>query len=65
MSHIATHYLDIQSIPRRSFFEYLSKFTENELEHEKLEEFCTAEGQVNIDKKGVACVGVSTQVLCL
>ena len=55
MSHIATHYLGIQSVPRRSFFEYLSKFTENELEREKLEEFCTAEGQVNIDKKGVAC----------
>ncbi len=43
--HLVTHFLDIQSIPRRSFFELLSQFATDELEKEKLEEFCTAEGQ--------------------
>ena len=43
--HLVTHYLDIQSIPRRSFFELMSQFATDELEKEKLEEFCTPEGQ--------------------
>ncbi|XP_019862480.1 PREDICTED: NADPH-dependent diflavin oxidoreductase 1-like [Amphimedon queenslandica] len=38
-------YWDIQSVPRRSFFEILSWFAVNELEKEKLEEFVTPEGQ--------------------
>ncbi|XP_019861809.1 PREDICTED: NADPH-dependent diflavin oxidoreductase 1-like [Amphimedon queenslandica] len=38
-------YWDIQSVPRRSFFEILSWFAVNELEREKLEEFVTPEGQ--------------------
>ena len=44
--HLATHYLDFQSVPRRSFFELLAHFTSSELEREKLLEFNTAEGQV-------------------
>ena len=40
-----TNYWDIQSIPRRYFFELLSHFTDDELEKEKLVEFNTAEGQ--------------------
>jgi sulfite reductase alpha subunit-like flavoprotein len=45
--HLATHHLDFQSIPRRSFFELLAHFaTDNELEREKLIEFTTSEGQV-------------------
>jgi len=40
-----TRYFDIQSIPRRYFFELLSHFTEDELEKEKFVEFNTAEGQ--------------------
>lgn len=44
--HLATHYFDFQSIPRRSFFELLSHFASaSELESEKLEEFNSAEGQ--------------------
>ena len=39
------HYWDIQAVPKRSFFEILSWFAENELEKEKLEEFITPEGQ--------------------
>ncbi|CAM1317777.1 NDOR1 (predicted) [Pycnogonum litorale] len=37
--------LDIQSIPKRYFFELLKHFTKSELEREKYEEFCSAEGQ--------------------
>ncbi|OWF37436.1 NADPH-dependent diflavin oxidoreductase 1-like [Mizuhopecten yessoensis] len=45
VSYLLQHYLDINSVPRRSFFELLVYFADNELEKEKLEEFCTAEGQ--------------------
>ena len=44
--HLAQHYLDINSVPRRSFFEFMALFSTNELEKEKLQEFCTPEGQV-------------------
>ena len=37
-------YFDIQSIPKRYFFELLSHFTTDELEKEKFLEFNTAEG---------------------
>ena len=40
-----TRFLDVFSVPRRSFFEWLSYFTTSDLETEKLREFCTAEGQ--------------------
>merc|ERR1719209_61479 len=43
-----TSYLDIQSIPRRWFFELLSHFTTDELEKEKCLEFNTAEGQQDL-----------------
>ncbi|KAK9894229.1 NADPH dependent diflavin oxidoreductase 1 [Cystobasidium minutum MCA 4210] len=45
LRQLFTRYLDIFSVPRRSFFEWLSYFTTSELETEKLQEFCTAEGQ--------------------
>ncbi|XP_064396442.1 NADPH-dependent diflavin oxidoreductase 1-like [Halichondria panicea] len=46
VGHLATHYLDFQSIPRRSFFELLAHFSaSNEMEKEKLLEFITPEGQ--------------------
>lgn len=39
-------YLDVFSVPRRSFFEWLSHFTTSELETEKLREYVsTSEGQ--------------------
>lgn len=38
-------HLDIGSIPRPSFFEMLTYFAEDELEREKLLEFCSPEGQ--------------------
>lgn len=44
--HLVTHFLDFQSVPRRSFFQLLSYFAgESELEKEKLLEFTTPEGQ--------------------
>lgn len=47
VQYLVKHYLDINSVPRRSFFEMLTYFADNELEKEKLQEFCTAEGQVS------------------
>lgn len=38
-------YMDIHSIPRRSFFEFLSLFSDDQLEHQKLLEFASTEGQ--------------------
>jgi sulfite reductase alpha subunit-like flavoprotein len=43
-----TRYLDINAVPRRSFFDLLRYFATDELEREKLNEFCTSEGQVSI-----------------
>ena len=45
IEYCVRHYWDIQSIPRRYFFEMLSHFSEDILEKEKLLEFNTAEGQ--------------------
>ncbi|XP_068695868.1 NADPH-dependent diflavin oxidoreductase 1-like [Montipora foliosa] len=45
IQHLVEHYLDIQGVPRRYFFELLSHFTTSDLEKEKLQEFCSAEGQ--------------------
>jgi sulfite reductase alpha subunit-like flavoprotein len=38
--------LDFTSIPRKSFFELLRHFTDDPMEKEKFEEFCSPEGQV-------------------
>lgn len=48
IQQLVEHYLDIQGVPRRYFFELLSHFTSSELEQEKLQEFCSADGQVLI-----------------
>lgn len=48
---LVTHYLDINSVPRRSFFELLwyhaggEPDSDAQLEKEKLAEFCTSQGQ--------------------
>jgi len=41
-------YFDIQSIPRRYFFELLAHFTTDEMEKEKFEEFSRADGQQDL-----------------
>ena len=41
-----TKYLDINTVPRRSFFDHLRHFATDDLEREKLNDFCTLEGQV-------------------
>jgi len=45
LRHAVSNYFDIQSIPKRYFFELLSHFSSDELEKEKFLEFNTAEGQ--------------------
>ncbi|XP_004390727.1 NADPH-dependent diflavin oxidoreductase 1 isoform X4 [Trichechus manatus latirostris] len=43
--HLVSRYLDITSVPRRSFFELLAGLSPDELEQEKLLEFSSAQGQ--------------------
>ncbi|KAG4301373.1 hypothetical protein PCK1_002299 [Pneumocystis canis] len=43
-----TNVLDFLSVPRRSFFEFLSHFTNNADFVEKIRYFCTAEGQEDL-----------------
>ncbi|KAJ8263353.1 hypothetical protein COCON_G00158100 [Conger conger] len=45
LAYLLESFLDISCVPRRSFFELLYCFATNELEKEKLMEFCSAEGQ--------------------
>ncbi|XP_042529224.1 NADPH-dependent diflavin oxidoreductase 1 isoform X1 [Dipodomys spectabilis] len=45
VQHLVSHYLDIASVPRRSFFELLACFSPHGLEREKLLEFSSAQGQ--------------------
>lgn len=42
---LVRYYLDIQSVPKRSFFEFLWPFSDDKLEKEKLKEFASTEGQ--------------------
>lgn len=44
----ARRYWDFQSIPRRSFFELLARFSSDEMEREKLLEFVSSEGQQDL-----------------
>ena len=46
LCHLATHYLDFMSVPKRSFFELLAGFASSERERERLRELCSTEGQV-------------------
>ena len=48
LHHLATHYLDISSVPRRSFFDLLAQFASSEREKERLLEFSSTEGQVGV-----------------
>ncbi|XP_033122556.1 NADPH-dependent diflavin oxidoreductase 1-like [Anneissia japonica] len=45
LRQLVERYLDINSIPRRSFFEILATFSDDEMEKEKLQEFSSAQGQ--------------------
>ncbi|EJD43010.1 riboflavin synthase domain-like protein [Auricularia subglabra TFB-10046 SS5] len=42
---VLTKYVDIAAVPRLSFFEVIRHFTDDEQHREKLEDFCTEEGQ--------------------
>lgn len=45
---LVTNYLDIQSIPKRSFFEIFYHFSQDELEKNKLKEFNSTNGQEDL-----------------
>ena len=45
---LVTNYLDMNCVPRRSFFEMLLYFADDELERDKLKDFCSPEGQVKM-----------------
>lgn len=47
VKQLVQQYLDINSPPRRYFFELLSFFTSDEREKEKLLEFASSQGQVD------------------
>ncbi|KAI0640980.1 riboflavin synthase domain-like protein [Trametes meyenii] len=44
LREVFTRYVDINAVPRRSFFAVLKHFAQDELEREKLEEFLSDEG---------------------
>lgn len=48
LRELVKNYLDIQSIPRRSFFEHLWTLSDNDLERDKLKEFASTEGQEDV-----------------
>ncbi len=56
---LTTRYWDVASVPRRSFFELLAKFSRDDTEREKLEEFASAEGQQVSRLK--MCVGLNRE----
>lgn len=45
IKQLVRDYLDIHSVPKRSFFELLWKFSDDPIEAEKLQEFASTEGQ--------------------
>lgn len=42
---VIKYYFDIQSVPKRSFFEFIWPFSQNHMERDKLKEFSATEGQ--------------------
>ncbi|CDO69942.1 hypothetical protein BN946_scf184836.g16 [Trametes cinnabarina] len=74
LRELFTRYLDINAVPRRSFFAVLKHFAEDELEREKLEEFLSEEGALQIGvqkgfitlppdpKTPVICIGPGTGI---
>ncbi|XP_032254730.1 NADPH-dependent diflavin oxidoreductase 1 isoform X4 [Phoca vitulina] len=50
--HLVSHYLDIASVPRRSFFELLACLSPHELEREKLLHFSSPQGTVRLPAHG-------------
>ncbi|KAF9511508.1 hypothetical protein BS47DRAFT_1373014 [Hydnum rufescens UP504] len=45
LRELITQYLDIAAVPRLSFFEFCKNFADDARERERLEEFCSPEGQ--------------------
>lgn len=47
LRRLFTRYLDFNAVPRRSFFELLRWFANDEMERERLDEFVSNEGAVS------------------
>ncbi|XP_016067328.1 PREDICTED: NADPH-dependent diflavin oxidoreductase 1 isoform X1 [Miniopterus natalensis] len=62
--HLVSQYLDIASVPRRSFFELLACLSPHELEREKLLEFSSAEGQEALHEYCSRPRRTTLEVLC-
>ncbi|XP_027412753.1 NADPH-dependent diflavin oxidoreductase 1 isoform X3 [Bos indicus x Bos taurus] len=61
---LVSQYLDIASVPRRSFFELLACLSPHELEREKLREFGSARGQEELCEYCTRPRRTALEVLC-
>ncbi|XP_043326111.1 NADPH-dependent diflavin oxidoreductase 1 isoform X2 [Cervus canadensis] len=64
MRRFVSQYLDIASVPRRSFFELLACLSPHELEREKLREFGSARGQEELCEYCTRPRRTALEVLC-
>ncbi|XP_040081509.1 NADPH-dependent diflavin oxidoreductase 1 isoform X2 [Oryx dammah] len=64
MRCLVSQYLDIASVPRRSFFELLACLSPHELEREKLREFSSARGQEELCEYCTRPRRTALEVLC-
>ncbi|XP_027821862.1 NADPH-dependent diflavin oxidoreductase 1 isoform X3 [Ovis aries] len=64
MRRLVSQYLDIASVPRRSFFELLACLSPHELEREKLREFSSAQGQEELCEYCTRPRRTALEVLC-
>ncbi|KAG8518621.1 NADPH-dependent diflavin oxidoreductase 1 [Galemys pyrenaicus] len=62
--HLVSRYLDIASVPRRSFFELLACLSPHELEREKLLELSSAQGQEELLSYCMRPRRTTLEVLC-
>ncbi|XP_077005043.1 NADPH-dependent diflavin oxidoreductase 1 isoform X2 [Tamandua tetradactyla] len=62
--HLVARYLDITTVPRRSFFELLACLSPDELEREKLLEFGSAQGQEELYEYCMRPRRTILEVLC-
>lgn len=62
--HLVSQYLDIASVPRRSFFELLACLSPHELERDKLLELSSAAGQEELSEYCSRPRRTALEVLC-
>ncbi|KAJ3507247.1 hypothetical protein NLJ89_g6413 [Agrocybe chaxingu] len=66
LRELFSRFLDFNAVPRRTFFQYLRYFTDDELEKEKLDEFLSPGGAVGL-KKGMIKLPPKTEtpIICV